>query len=254
MKRISQLVSTAIFVTAALFGSEAGSTVPYTVTYNGVVTSGQGVGVDFASVFGNGADLVGDPVTVVFTIDPTKADVKFSSSDGSDRYGPVHAEEYDLTSKSLASDQLAITATVKIGDLFADVATSVPASDQIDQAAATRSFIDTFSSRTTNINFYDPATGLSRSVGNNTGFGTPYDVFDRPVDEPLSYDSPGGTGGVFAGNGSPSYFFVVYDITKVTVAQIAAVPENGSWAMMLLGFGAVGGIMRRRPRARLRFG
>ena len=40
---------------------------------------------------------------------------------------------------------------------------------------------------------------------------------------------------------------------SVSLAQIStgAVPEPGTWAMMLIGFGAIGGAMRRRPAVRL---
>ena len=46
-----------------------------------------------------------------------------------------------------------------------------------------------------------------------------------------------------------------YDSTGLNgrITQLAAVPEASSWAMMVIGFGAVGGAMRRRQRAAARF-
>jgi hypothetical protein len=38
-----------------------------------------------------------------------------------------------------------------------------------------------------------------------------------------------------------------------TTIQAAAVPEPASWAMMIVGFGAVGGAMRRRNRTSVKF-
>ena len=45
---------------------------------------------------------------------------------------------------------------------------------------------------------------------------------------------------------TPAPEFVLDDIT---VNEQGAVPEPATWAMMLVGFGALGGAMRRRPRA-----
>lgn len=46
------------------------------------------------------------------------------------------------------------------------------------------------------------------------------------------------------------------DAFRVTIAQIdiGAVPEPGSWAMMLGGFGLIGGALRQRRRATISFG
>jgi hypothetical protein len=38
---------------------------------------------------------------------------------------------------------------------------------------------------------------------------------------------------------------------RVTTADAAAVPEPASWAMMISGFGLVGGAMRRRVTPQL---
>ena len=37
-----------------------------------------------------------------------------------------------------------------------------------------------------------------------------------------------------------------FDVIGWTKAQAAAVPEPGTWAMMMVGFGLVGGALRRR--------
>lgn len=36
-------------------------------------------------------------------------------------------------------------------------------------------------------------------------------------------------------------------------SDVAAVPEPSTWAMMLLGFGLIGGVMRARPKTRVNF-
>jgi hypothetical protein len=42
----------------------------------------------------------------------------------------------------------------------------------------------------------------------------------------------------------------VNNLTLATAASVAAVPEPGTWAMMLLGFGAIGASMRHGRRAK----
>jgi hypothetical protein len=51
-------------------------------------------------------------------------------------------------------------------------------------------------------------------------------------------------------NNTPGY---IHSIKQVGVDNVGGVPEPSTWAMMLLGFGAVGfGMRRRRPKERLR--
>lgn len=41
--------------------------------------------------------------------------------------------------------------------------------------------------------------------------------------------------------------------SNVSFDQVAAVPEPASWAMLIAGFGLVGGAMRRQPKARITY-
>ena len=94
-------------------------------------------------------------------------------------------------------------------------------------------------------------------------------VYDTPgpADHVTYFDSTGslpavaGGGGTLAGtdyddgvliwnSGTPvSFDGVFYEVTWNTTAVSSAVPEASTWAMMLLGFGAVGYGMRRRRRS-----
>jgi len=56
--------------------------------------------------------------------------------------------------------------------------------------------------------------------------------------------SPGG-GGIGGGGGSPGGPPIVYQPQEIK-PPVAAVPEPGTWAMMLLGFGLMGWRLRRR--------
>lgn len=57
---------------------------------------------------------------------------------------------------------------------------------------------------------------------------------------------------VYTGTGSGFHPFGIDNLRFDQAAQ--AVPEPGTWAMMLAGFGIVGGAMRRRQRTSLSFG
>ena len=47
--------------------------------------------------------------------------------------------------------------------------------------------------------------------------------------------------------------FIATDAIVTPVAVVAAVPEPATWAMFIVGFGLVGGVMRRRQRTNVRF-
>lgn len=61
---------------------------------------------------------------------------------------------------------------------------------------------------------------------------------------------PGSNGLVYASRGKEGLF----KANTVTVSRVtAAVPEPSTWALMILGFGAVGYAMRRRQKVAVRF-
>jgi len=71
----------------------------------------------------------------------------------------------------------------------------------------------------------------------------------------------GGTGNVFVGGQTAPYFqsggalqLRANELLLAANGSSGAVPEPASWALMLVGFGAVGGAMRARRRAAVSFG
>lgn len=57
----------------------------------------------------------------------------------------------------------------------------------------------------------------------------------------------------FAGSFIDSVAFETEANTPILAGALAAVPEPGTWAMMIVGFGIVGGALRRRPKQSLRY-
>lgn len=90
---------------------------------------------------------------------------------------------------------------------------------------------------------YDPTLGnllLEIRVSNLLAGGTSY--------QDAAFDSADLLSRVWSVNGDSS--FAVTDsvglVTRFNTIEVGAVPEPTTWAMMLLGFGLVGGIMRQR--------
>jgi hypothetical protein len=101
---------------------------------------------------------------------------------------------------------------------------------------------------------FDASSGAGGPFGlNASGFGSPY------VFVPVGYISGAAISGMstwlgqsFASLGlDPGTYVYSSGLDTVTVNIGGAVPEPSTWAMMLLGFGALGVAMRRRNAASL---
>ncbi|SNS40706.1 PEP-CTERM protein-sorting domain-containing protein [Sphingomonas laterariae] len=94
--------------------------------------------------------------------------------------------------------------------------------------------------------------GFSASAGFNAGTGgQPGTFFEIPGSRTPGSFVDGGTAPLInaTNNGTPGQF--LFTVRNGVVAP--AVPEPATWAMMIAGFGLVGGAMRRRPRVNVSF-
>lgn len=84
-----------------------------------------------------------------------------------------------------------------------------------------------------------PSTGMT--PGGTAAASNPVGVVDnvQPVETPSGFQPTN------PGAGLPGWSTL--PVTAIEVLPIAAVPEPATWAMMVIGFGAVGFAMRRRP-------
>lgn len=101
-------------------------------------------------------------------------------------------------------------------------------------------------------NIFVGITPDSLSFGDITGVGLGFAISPIPTDFPVRNvfvefsASTAGSMKAYAGTTSADNIGPVIDNFRVSVNP--AVPEPATWAMMLLGFGAVGSAMRRRSR------
>jgi len=102
------------------------------------------------------------------------------------------------------------------------------------------------------INAYDTTGGLLQSL-TNVSSTSGFTVQTLSAANIARVDVVGTFSGNFA-NGAR--LFGIDNLTFTPNATTGAVPEPATWAMMLLGFGAVGSAMRRRSgvTTRIRFG
>ena len=170
-----------------------------------------------------------------------------------------------------ATDQTTINGSINSGGTDFAVEFTSPDGELLDGSAngqATVSASDDLLNSLTfaltgGATFASATFNLNPISGNGTGEATSVTI---------SYTDPFGVAGTFTIDTNGQNFFGIYGtagemFTSVTVnfagdtgindlrqlrlggLQIAAVPEPGTWAMMLLGFGAAGVAMRRRKRS-----
>ena len=114
----------------------------------------------------------------------------------------------------------------------------------LDVARSASSFISSSQTRTSNIDF------TSVVLTGNNGYSASYDVQSTGPFEFRTFGETILQAGTYTltvtgtASGVASY---AGDFT------VASVPEPATWALMILGFGAVGGALRRRAKATVRF-
>ena len=210
--RLAAMASTAI----ALFAAPASAAV-FTVTYSGTLADSQYYNIDTDGIFGaKGASFGGTAFSAAFTID-TADGTSWNNANGT-----------GWTQNSLAASNVALTVnnkTFTLGSLQAGSFHTPPSWQG--------SFLSSYTGISTddvfmmaNLYFYTYAAGAFPA------FGTNFDI-TAPAGSYTAFDGALGNN-ILSGT-----------VTKVSYAAQQAVPEPASWAMLVIGFGALGAAMRR---------
>lgn len=220
----------------------------YLITYTGTISNGY----DETGVFGAANTyLTNAAFTAIYTLtDPTPGAFAY--------IGGIESATYGGTGYGVAA--FPVSATIKINGITKAIAGTYSSlarqrdgypsqdEDRIDHSAANH-YDDGINYR------YNSISSIVRSSVNNI-------VNSSNYTDPLNYTLQAGDiqdgqfgfiDGIFAPGAGYITKFNVYafgylNITSVTIAPVSAVPEPATWAMLLAGFGFVGGAMRYRPR------
>ncbi len=94
----------------------------------------------------------------------------------------------------------------------------------------------------------DANTGLSNFVSSFTDHFSLSSDYHAALNHVVRSDD--GTGDYFfTGDGTNTFAWAKFDVATVTVQSVGgAVPEPGPWALMVLGIGGLGAVLRRRSR------
>jgi len=102
--------------------------------------------------------------------------------------------------------------------------------------------------------FYDDANGYGgvSSPASFTIGGTTYNVTDDPGSAPnvFSISGLGFVGDTLSITANRSNAWVFLSEFQFANNAVSAAPEPATWAMLVLGFGIIGGALRRRPKVR----
>lgn len=106
--------------------------------------------------------------------------------------------------------------------------------------------------------FFDNVPGVFNGISQNassisfgTGLASAFQISGTANSFAQFAGNPVFTGPLTAPVFSPGTFtFTGFSSGTLTVSQVAAVPEPATWAMMIVGIGAVGATMRRRAKVK----
>jgi hypothetical protein len=210
----------------ALCASPASATI-YGQQYVGVVTSG----VDLYGLFGpSGANLAGDSYVATFTIDTTKGsythDPGYASVTGGSNYGSSNPVTAVLTINGVS---YTLGTTEYANGSATEEAFDTPSYTRGDVIGSTGEFF----ANGGNDNLYQEVYSDTSVAGYPTQFGS-YDLVGQRNATSNEF--------VYRPTGTSTYFeYVHLDVTSAT-------PEPSAWALLMLGVGGIGLMLRRAKR------
>jgi len=243
-------IAAALLLGGAVLAQPA-SAASYLITYTGTVSSGY----DQTDVFGlGGTDLTGQAFKAVYTLtDPTPGAYVYNDGFAGYTYGGT---DYGAGIPSPLSAKITINGITKAisGDQegFAYQVDGLLTSSGYDQVYHFAYDYLYGGSRQTQDYLYNSVYSYVNNIVDTSNYTTP-----------LDYSAQAGDSNNYGYFQFYDYNYVtgIYDqyasgsLTneRVTINLVSGVPEPATWAMMLTGFGLVGGAMRRKARMAVSF-
>ncbi len=229
---------------AAISMSPAAQAALVLVTYTGVVTSG----TDETDYFGTGsAGLVGQEISLKLTLDsappgaeilcePTRCEIE-----GELEANPLLTAQFTMNNRSRAWGVPTLGKLYGLAwqyDELGDYGDSVLHNS--DHEGGPNEFDGVYAEITSRVHDFTGSTDVT----------APLDYFVQPGDDTLGFFSS------FLRDPDTNLYSrrvsLLFSPTRVTIAPLnGAIPEPSSWAMLIVGFGLVGAVMRQRPKVHL---
>jgi hypothetical protein len=223
------MTRTALGLLAAAIALSAGGQAAakiITVTYTGTVSSGG----DGEGLFGKaGADLTGDAYVATFTVNTANG-----------VYMDIPAYEDVIDGGAYYGDSSPVTATLEINN-------------------STQSLAGLYSSYAEDSPYYDLTSAgvLDESVSGSLVsedllYVTANGAYNNSILDSLTLSNTFNNGealfGIYDTDTNQYVEETFLELNNFGTAQISGVPEPATWAMMLVGVGAVGAVLRRRQK------
>ena len=257
-----------IMLSAAILSAQPASAVVYNLTVTGHLNGTIAPTIDVAGIFGvAGAELGGKAFKTVYTIDTSEPWVITPPEVGS------HTKTYQSGINPYYSRGEAITASVTInGRTVSNIGRSqsgtsymtgvgsqqlMAASDTYFRNGIPQNYDQLQLNLTTSGNYPSVTFVVNgvqvNTISTNVAFGAVGDIIDnayfpRPFNVPLDVYKGNGQFSVGGYKNGQAIGFNAYYVLENATFSVAGVPEPAVWAMMLSGFGFVGGVARHRRK------
>jgi hypothetical protein len=224
MHRIRQYLFVTLALAASLSAAPAWAASFIQITYQGVFSSGTDTGGLFGAA---GSSLVGQSYTATFAIDTTNV---------------VTSSAYNTLYYNVAGlSPVVTTATITVGGVSTLIAGSTSGSMSKSDYSNAGRYLVTFTdlagdgslSARTNFQVFLPA-------GQASGIDTVIPTTAIPSANPSVFTLTMADGSLATGK------IASFSVSSATGLPTSLVPEPATWMTMILGFGMIGGAMRRR--------
>ena len=247
MKRIWTKLRIVSLLFSGVIGATTANAATTIATYTGTIVGGS----DNRGLFGLPGSLVGKPVTVTYTFDPSLG-VYYNKPSRNDNRGNNFTGNSPILGVDIIVDGAKYSFDNSQGFIGQIIQGDISGGIKYDQVAHSAQSYRCVNSCDPNLNFGDDViNSFGQSNVNDFVNGLDMSAF-------LDYTfTPEDNGGGFFQLGKTDYSTTNYDFyatadfkfSRVNIVQLSsAVPEPSTWMMVIIGFGLIGTAMRHKRK------